>query len=143
MKTQHEAGTTVRRRRALAVAGATAAAVLPWIAARATGVELAVDPGWLPPMVVGLPMVVPAALAASLAGWGTLALLERRTGRARQIWTAVAAVALLISLAPLPAVEAAAETRAYLALMHLAVGAVLIPGLAAGTRTRSWAQAHG
>jgi hypothetical protein len=102
-----------------------------WIAAQATGVELEVATTWVPPMVIGLPMVASAALAASLAGWGALALLERLTSRARRIWTTVAVATLLISLTPLPAAEAATGTRAFLALMHIAVGAVLIPGLRA------------
>lgn len=145
MTTRHMTSSPDRRRRALTVAAATTAAVLPWIAAQATSVELEVVTGGLPPMVVGLPMVVSAALAASLAGWGTLALLERRTGRARRIWTAVAVAVLLISLAPLPTVEAATGARVCLALMHVAVGAVLIPGLrasaAAGTAPAAAARA--
>lgn len=135
MKTRRVTSSPDRRRRALTVAAATAAAVLPWIAAQATSVELEVATVGRPPMVVALPIVVTAALAASLAGWGALALLERRTGRARRIWTAVAVAVLLISLAPLPAVDAAAGARVYLALMHVAVGAVLIPGLRASAVT--------
>lgn len=122
---------THRGRAALAVGGATAAAVVPWIAAQAAGVELEVETALLAPMAIGLPLVVTTALAVSLAGWGALALLQRRTGNARRVWTAVAVAILLLSLPPLLTVEAAAETRLYLALMHLAVGAVLIPGLRA------------
>lgn len=131
MKARSVTRRPVRRRRALTVAGATAAAVLPWIAARATGVELEVATGGQPPMVIGLAVVVAAALAASLAGWGTLALLERLTSRARPIWIAVAVTVLLASFAPLLVAEAATGALAYLALMHIAVGAVLIPGLPA------------
>lgn len=141
----------VGRRRALTVAGATAAAVLLWIVAAATGVDFEVAAVG-PPMTVSLPLVVAAALFASLAGWGALALLERRTSRARQIWTALAVAVLLISLVPLPTAEAPTATRVCLALMHISVGAVLIPGLrasagptASGDRSsaRRWGRAAG
>lgn len=130
MKVRQETSSAVRRRRGLTVAGATAAAVLLWIVAAATGVDFEVA-AMGPPMTVSLPLVVAAALFASLAGWGVLALLERRTSRARQIWTALAVAVLLISLVPLPTAEAPAATRVCLALMHISVGAVLIPGLRA------------
>lgn len=120
-----------RERAALTVGSATAAAVLLWIAAQVTGVELEVDTALLAPMVIGLPLVLIAALGASLAGWGALALLQRLTSQARRVWTVVAVATLLLSLPPLLTVEAAAETRLYLALMHIIVGAVLIPGLRA------------
>lgn len=142
MKARNENNHPLRRRRWLAVAGATVAAVLPWTAAQASGEELRVVSAGLPPMVVNLPMVVSAVIAVSLAGWGLLALLERRTDRARRIWTTVAVAVLLISLVPLPTVEATTATRVYLALMHIAVGVVLIPGLLAGTAKASAAPVH-
>jgi hypothetical protein len=131
MKARQSPTSPVRRRRALTVTGATAAAVLPWIAARAGGVELEVTTGGQP-ITVDLLGVVSAALAASLAGWGVLALLERLTSRARRIWTAIAVAVLLVSLVPLLVAEAAIVTVVYLALMHVAVGTVLIPGLPGG-----------
>lgn len=134
MKSEELTSSRVRRRRALAVAGATVAAILPWLAARAAGVEFDVVSGGRP-MVVGLPLVVATALVVSLAGWGALALLERRTARARRIWTAIAVAVLLLSLVPLPTVETETATRACLVLMHIAVGAVLIPGLRATATT--------
>ena len=127
----------LRRRRMLAVAGATAAAVLPWLVAQVSGEELRVVSAGLPPMVVNLPMVLGAVIFVSLAGWGLLAMLERRTNRARRIWTTIALAVLLISLVPLPTVEATTATRVYLALMHIAVGVVLIPGLRAGAANAS------
>jgi hypothetical protein len=107
---------------------------MPWIAAWAAGAELTVVSAGRPPMEVSLPMAVFAALGASLAGWGLLAVLERRTGSARRTWTSVAVTVLVLSLVPLalPIVEATTATKAYLAAMHVVVGATLIAGLRIG-----------
>jgi hypothetical protein len=82
--------------------------------------------------------VVISAAAASLAGWGLLAVLERFTARARTVWTVIAALAMLVSLgAPLSGTGITGANRAWLALMHVAVGAVFIPLLARTSRSRS------
>lgn len=118
-----------RRGGGLAVAGATAAAAVPWAVAALAGADLEVTSGgWT--MDVGLPLVLGAALVVSLAGWGLLALLQRRRpGDARRVWTIVAVTVLLLSLAGLLTADATTTTRVYLAHMHVAVGLVLIPGL--------------
>src|SRR5258708_29467603 len=82
--------TAVRKRRALVVAGATLAPTAVWLVAQATGTELNVTLAGQPPMVVSLPFVVVTALAASLAGWGALAVLQRATSHARRLWTGLA-----------------------------------------------------
>jgi hypothetical protein len=127
------------RHRARVCATATVAAIVPWIAARIIGVELDVVSGGLPPMVVSLPMV----LSASLAAWGLLAMLERRIDSARRTWTAVATTVLVLSLVPLalPIVEATTAARATLVSMHVVVGAVLIAGLPRGAAERQLAGA--
>ncbi|WP_407564575.1 DUF6069 family protein [Streptomyces sp. 184] len=72
------------------------------------------------------------ASAAALAGWGLLAALERfGVRRARTVWTAAAVAVLALSALPLTGGGMSAGTRTALALMHLAVAAVLIPGLRA------------
>lgn len=123
------AGLGARQRGVLAVAGATAAAAVPWAVAELAGADLEVTSGgWT--MDVGLPLVLGAALVVSLAGWGLLALLQRRRpGDARRVWTIVAVTVLLLSLAGPLTADATTATRVYLAHMHVAVGLVLIPGL--------------
>ncbi|TDD66380.1 hypothetical protein E1262_22315 [Jiangella aurantiaca] len=114
------------------------AAAVPWAVASIAGADLEVTTGgWT--MDVGLPLVLGAALGMSLAGWGLLILLWRRTGDARRTWTGIALAVLLLSLGGPLTADAPAETRVYLTLMHVAVGAVLIPGLwvAAGQGARS------
>ncbi|MBM0227500.1 hypothetical protein JNW87_20255 [Micromonospora sp. ATA51] len=68
------------------------------------------------------------ALAAALAGWALLALLERLLPRsARLVWTITAVGVLLVSLAPLLAPGMDAATRIILGALHVAVATVLIP----------------
>ena len=121
-----------RRLRGLAVAATVGAALVVWIVARPlAGVDLAVRQGSGKAVQhVGLASVVIVSLLAGLVGWVFLALLERYTSRARTVWTAVALVVLLLSLAgPLGAGQNGGAKIA-LACMHLAAGAALIPLLA-------------
>ncbi len=123
------ATTGVGKRRALAAVGAALAPTTVWLFAQVTGIELKVTPAGQPSMVINLPIVVAAALAASLAGWAALAMLQRVTGRASALWTGLAIATLLASFGPVAMVETTAETRTLLALMHVIVATVLILGL--------------
>ncbi|MEU2676050.1 DUF6069 family protein [Streptomyces sp. NPDC007107] len=125
---------SARRRRLGVTALAVLAPVLVWLAAdpllghrlRITDGEQTLDIGALPAALV--------ALLASLAGWGVLAALERfGVRRARTVWTGAAVVVLALSFVPLTGEGMDGGTRAALALMHLAVAAVLIPGLRTGS----------
>ncbi|MEU2912906.1 DUF6069 family protein [Streptomyces massasporeus] len=118
-----------RRRRPVVTALAVLAPVLVWLVAdpllghrlRIADGEQTLDIGAAPVAVV--------ALLASLCGWGLLAALERfGVRRARAIWTGVAGAVLAVSFLPLLGDGMDGGTRAALALMHLAVAAVLIPG---------------
>jgi predicted permease len=80
--------------------------------------------------------VIGVTVAAALLGWLLLAILERRTPGARPLWATSALVALAASLAlPLATATTAAATAA-LIVMHLTVGAAVIPTMARTTRTR-------
>jgi hypothetical protein len=126
------------RTRALSVGGAVIAAVAVWVlAVPLLGLNLLIRFGNGSPQTIGVASVVGASLIASLAAWGLLAMLERRNGSARTIWTAVAIAVLLLSLSlPLTA-GTTASTKAVLAMMHVAAAAVLIPGLRIGSRLRA------
>jgi uncharacterized protein DUF6069 len=113
----------------VAVVGATGAAVAVWLIAWLSGTELRITPPGQPAMVVALPAVAGTALAAGLVGWVALAFLRRVTRRARTPWTALAVAALVASFAPILSVQASVGVRAILGLMHVAVAAVLVPGL--------------
>jgi hypothetical protein len=120
--------------RALGVVGAVIAAAAVWaIAVPLLGVQLLVRFGTGAPESVGIAYVVGAGVIGSVAGWGLLVLLERRTSRARTIWTAIAIVAILMSLSlPLYA-GVSTSTKVTLAVMHVGVAAVLIPAMRRGS----------
>ena len=123
---------TRRRTRAIVVAAAVLAPAAIWlVAVPLLGLDLQVaQPSGRAPAQITLPMVLATALAASLAGWALLALLERLTRRAHTIWTATAVVALVASFAPLLAPGTSTTSRIVLAVLHLAVAAILITSLA-------------
>jgi hypothetical protein len=125
------------RTRALCAAGGALAGAAAWIVeVPLLGIHLNVrfGTGHIQTIMVG--QVVGVSLAAALIGWLLLAALDRRTPRARPVWTAIALVALGASLA-LP-LAAAPTTSAVVALvvMHLTVGAAVIPALARTGRAR-------
>src|SRR5258708_5511627 len=92
------ASAQVPRNRILGVAGATLAAAAIWvIEVPLPGIRLQTQFGNAAPQSVGGDLVVLSALAGSLAGWGLLAILERRFTRARTIWTGIAIAVLLVS----------------------------------------------
>jgi hypothetical protein len=124
--------------RALSVGGAVTAAVAVWIlAVPLLGLHLIVRFGNGSPQTIGIDLVVGASLIASLVGWGLLVTLERRSTRARTMWTVVAIAALLISLSLPLSAGTTASTKAVLAVMHVAAAAVLIPGLRGGLKVRT------
>ncbi len=124
--------------RTFIVAGAVIAALVVWvIAVPILGTQLVVRFGSAAPETVGIAFISGASLLGSLCGWGLLAALERRSSRARAIWTGVAVIVLLVSLSlPLTAATTSAS-RVALSLMHLAVAAVLIPTLRRTSPARS------
>jgi hypothetical protein len=117
------------------------AAVAVWVV---TSVVLGLDmqephlgevSGKLPDL--GLRPVAITAAGGALLGWAALAVMERFSDRAQTLWTYTAIAVLLLSIAaPLAASEVSDATRAVLVVMHLAVGAVLIPGLARTSTAR-------
>jgi hypothetical protein len=127
--------TRPRRARALAVIAAALAALAVWLVTDPLlGVDLAAPtrPGSEELLSITPALVAGTSLVVALAGWALLALLERFTARPRIIWTAIALLVALVSLAgPLSTLASTTAANAVaLALMHLAVAAVLIPILA-------------
>jgi hypothetical protein len=96
------------------------------------GIRLQTQFGNAAPQGVGIAAVVVSSLAGSLAGWGLLAILERRFARARSIWTGIAIAVLLASFSLPFSAGTTTTTKVALAMMHLAVAAVLIPTLRRG-----------
>ena len=125
------------RTRALCVAGGALAAAIAWmIEVPLMGIDLSVRLGSGHPQTIGVGQVIGGSLAASLLGWLLLAVLDKRTPRARAAWTSAALVALVASLAlPLSAAPTTAAT-AGLIVLHFAVAAIVIPSMGRSGRTR-------
>jgi Family of unknown function (DUF6069) len=128
---QPPATQTARRlRRLAAVLIAVIAAVVLWaIAVHAAGIDLR-SPGFghsQKPAALNPGTVAVVSGLAGLAAWGLLALLERSTQRPRQIWTAAALIALVVSLgAPLSGHGVSDASRGILACLHVLVAVTLI-----------------
>ena len=84
--------------------------------------------------------VIGASLAALLLGWLLLAVLEQRTPYARTLWISLALVGLAASVAlPLTVATTVATTASAvvgLVVMHLTIGAAVIPVMARTARAR-------
>lgn len=114
-----------RRLRASAVGGALLATGAVWLAGHALGVSFKVATGG-PPQTFTLPFLLGFTLQIALAGWVTLAVLERYTRHALRIWTALGGTVLALSFAPIALAGASAATKAALSLIHLSVAGVLL-----------------
>lgn len=114
-----------RRLRAGAVGGALLATGAVWLAGHALGVTFQVATGG-PPQTFTLPFLLGFTLQVALAGWVTLAILERYTRHAMGIWTALGVSVLALSFAPIALAGASAPTKAALSLIHLSVAGVLL-----------------
>src|SRR5258707_6113024 len=118
----------VRRNRIVGVAGATLAAAAVWvIEVPVLGIRLQTQFGNTAPQSVGIDLVVLSAFAGSLAGWGLLAVLERRFTRARNIWAGIAIAVLLVSFSAPISAGTTTTTKFALAMMHVAVAAGSLP----------------
>jgi hypothetical protein len=100
------------------------------------GLHLTVRFGAGHTQTIAIGQVIGVTVAASLLGWLLLTLLERRTPRARLRWTTIALAALAASLTLPLAAGTTTSAVAGLIVMHLTVGAVVIPAMAHTARTR-------
>ncbi|MGW7686188.1 DUF6069 family protein [Kribbella sp. NPDC054772] len=113
----------------LAVVGVTAAAaVAGWaVLAPLAGLTLTARQGGV--QHIGVVAVLLSSVAVGFAGWGLLAILERRTPRARDIWTVIATIVCLTSLGSPLDNGIGLGAKLGLASLHLIVGATVIFGL--------------
>ena len=125
------------RARGLCAAGGALSAALVWIVeVPLLGIHLNFRFGAGHVQTVAAGEAIGVAVTASLLGWLLLALLERRTPHARLIWTATALAVLAASLALPLAVATATSAAAGLIVLHMTVGAAVIPAMARTARAR-------
>jgi hypothetical protein len=114
--------------RVLAVTATVAVAAVVWLVGEPLlGNDLVVEQPGRPPLDLGLAAFVIITLGASLAGWAVLALLEKVTRYGRRIWTGLAIAVVVLSFLPFLSSEMSAGSAVVLGVVHVAVGAVLIP----------------
>ena len=116
-------------RRRIDVIGFTVGIALIWwaILSRAFGIDLVAKQGSV--MHINGVSVFVASLFVSVAGWGLLAILERRTVNARAVWTVVATIFCITSLGSPLLNGIGTDAKLALASLHLVVGACVILGL--------------
>jgi len=125
------------RTRALCALGGALAAALAWtVEVPLLGIHLNYRFGTGHTQTITAGQVIGVTVAAALLGWLLLALLERRTPRARRLWTTIALAALAASLALPLAAATTTSAAAGLIVMHLTVGAAVIPAMAHTARAR-------
>jgi hypothetical protein len=125
------------RTRALCAAGGALVAALAWIVeVPVLGIHLNVRFGTGHLETIAPGQIIGVTLAASLLGWLLLALLQRRTPHPRRLWTTIALAALAASLALPLALATTTSAVAGLIVMHLTVGAAVIPAMAHTARAR-------
>lgn len=118
-----------RLHRAALVLTAGLAAALAWVVAvPIAGLQLDVVTGGHP-QTVGVGACIFGGIVGGLMGWAALALLERFTRSPRRIWTIIALVALALSLTSPITAATSPSTAVILTLLHLLVGAIIIPTL--------------
>jgi hypothetical protein len=122
------------RARALCAAGGALAAAVAWIVeVPLLGIHLNFRFGMGHIQTIAVGQVIGVTVAASLLGW---LLLERRAPDARLLWTAIALASLAASLALPLAAATTSSAVAGLIVMHVTVGAVVIPAMAHTARAR-------
>jgi peptidoglycan/LPS O-acetylase OafA/YrhL len=117
-----------RAGRVVAIAIAAAATGLAWILGRLAHVDYIADT----PMgtrKITLALTIVATLAAGLAGWIVIAMLERYTSSPRRVWIALTMVVLVLSIVPVFFTTANLGTQLMLTALHCVAAAVLIPAL--------------
>jgi hypothetical protein len=125
------------RGRALCAAAGVLAAALAWtVEVPLLGIHLNFRFGAGHIQTIAAGQVIGVTAAAALLGWLLLAVLDRRTPHARSLWTIIALVALVTSLALPLAAATTTAAAAGLIIMHLTVGAAVIPAMAHTARTR-------
>jgi hypothetical protein len=121
--------TRIAGRSRLVVVGAAAVTALAgWvILSPLAGIDLQARQGTV--VHIGAISVVVTSAVAALAGWGLLAIMERRTAKARDIWTVIATIVCVVSTSSPLDRGVDLGSKLGLASLHLLVGAVVVIGL--------------
>jgi hypothetical protein len=115
-------------RRVVAIATAATATGLAWLLGRLAHVDYIVDTP-IGTRTITLALTIVATVAAGMAGWAVIALLERYTTSPRGVWMVLTLVVLVLSVVPVFRTTANLGTQLMLTALHCVAAAVLIPAL--------------
>ena len=107
---------------------AAAATGLAWLLGRLAHVDYVADTP-IGTRQITLPLTIVATVAAGLAGWVVIALLERYTSSPRGVWFALTTIVLVLSIVPVFFTTANLGTQLMLSALHCVAAAVIIPAL--------------
>ena len=114
--------------RVVVIAIAATTTGLAWLFGRRAHVDYIVDTP-IGTREITLALTIVATVAAGLAGWAVIALLERYTSSARGAWIALTLAVLVLSIVPVFWTTANLGTQLMLTALHCVAAAVLIPAL--------------
>lgn len=125
-----KAAAPVWRTRLLALGAALVANSLAWVVAYLAGVELTASQPGMDAVPIGIVNVAASVLLFGGLGWLARAVLDRfAKRRAVLVWRIGAGAVFVLEWFPVILTDATWGTKAFLAVLHLIVAAVLIPVL--------------
>lgn len=125
-----------RLQRLALVVGAGVTNAVIFLVARAAGTDFTItDPGPAGKAhTFAAPEIAVITVICALAGWLTLAALERWTRRPRAIWSGLALAVVLLSLVPIGIEQATTSTRIMLGVIHAMAAVALLPMLRSSSK---------
>lgn len=124
------AAAPVWRTRLLALGAALVATALAWVVASLAGVELTASQPGMDAVPIGIVNVAASVLLFGGLGWLARAVLDRfAKRRAVLVWRIGAGAVFVLEWFPVILTDATWGTKAFLAVLHLIVAAILIPVL--------------
>jgi hypothetical protein len=125
-----KAAAPVWRIRLLALGAALVATSLAWVVAYLAGVELTASQPGMDAVPIGVVNVAASVLLFGGLGWLARAVLDRfAKRRAVLVWRIGAGAVFVLEWFPVILTDATWGTKAFLAVLHLIVAAILIPVL--------------
>jgi hypothetical protein len=125
-----KAAAPVWRTRLLALGAALVATSLAWVVAYLAGVELTASQPGMDAVPIGVVNVAASVLLFGGLGWLARAVLDRfAKRRAVLVWRIGAGAVFVLEWFPVILTDATWGTKAFLAVLHLIVAAILIPVL--------------
>lgn len=115
------------QKRAMAIVAAIVANVIILIVGRVVNGEFPVATVGGDDQTIGFAQVIVVTVLVGLVAWGLLALLERRTARAKAIWTAIAVIVFVLSLLGPLGSGVNTSSKVVLACLHVGAAATIIP----------------